>query len=139
VSNPTDRPGPCPVFPPEYPYGTPADPALCYEPPGPAGSPPPWTAPPPPGFVPVSAETVAARAQAAAALIVALLLLVPCFDVIVVPAIVTSAIALSRGRTDVPLARVLIRFSWIWIVVSVVLAVAFVGWAVATGPSTPAR
>ena len=140
----------------EYPYGGPvaADPALLVEPGSgrPTGEPPVWTPPPmagypppgqlvpgfvAPGFVPVPPERAAARAQALAALIVSVLLVIPCFAVWALPAVILSALALGRARYDLPLARVLTRVSWIWVVVSVALWVAFIVWSISTSTPTP--
>lgn len=143
MSDPPAR-SPGPAFPPDYPYGTPSvgsDP-LSHEPPlhgsgsaggGPGFAPPVWGGPvPPPAYRALTPQAAAVRARALAALIVSVLLLVPCLDLAVAPAIVLSAVALARCRRDLPLATVLVRVAWGWIVVSVVLAVAFVGWSLAT-------
>ena len=141
MSEPPGRPGaPEPGRPPDYPYGTPHDESLLWEPGTrrPYPMPQAWTPPPPPpGYTVVSPESVTVRTRAVVALIVSILLTVPCFDLVVIPAIVTSAIAVNRSRSDVPLARALVRVSWVWIAVSLVLALAFVVYALTTGSPTP--
>lgn len=149
------RPYPEAGFPPDYPYGRPADdPALLAEPGTgrPSGEPPAWPPPPmtgyppvgqvppgfvPPGFLPVSTERSAARGKALAVLIVSVLLVIPCFAVWTFPAIVLAAVALNRAEVDPVVSRTLSRVAWIWCAVSVALWVAFLVFAMASAPSHP--
>jgi hypothetical protein len=130
----TGYPGTVPGVPPGMQPGVPQ---------GLQGVPQGWQQGMPPGMVPamrplVATDPVAAnlRAHAIAALIVSSLLAVPCLAIQVIPAIVMSAVAVSRVRTNLPLARLLVRISWVWIALSAALSVGFVVWTVAT--STPA-
>jgi hypothetical protein len=146
-----DPAGPKP-FPSDYPYGSPApdSPALLSEPgsgsaqgdrptSGPAvyGTPPPYgrpPVPPPPyavvhgqvpGFAQRSPEQAAVRSQAIAAVIVGVLLAMPCFNVLTVPAVIIAAIALGQVGSNLVSARRLTRVAWVWIAVTTVLYVAF--------------
>ncbi|GAA4143678.1 DUF4190 domain-containing protein [Actinomadura keratinilytica] len=87
-------------------YSAPQQPSYGYGPPG----------------VPGNASPV--NGGAIAALVCNILLVVSCCNVLAVPGIITSSLAISRSSTDPESSRTLTVWSWVIFTLSVVIAVA---------------
>ncbi|GAA4082449.1 hypothetical protein [Actinomadura miaoliensis] len=93
---------------PSYGYGTPQQPSYGYGPPG------------------VPGQGHSGNGLAIAALICNVLLVVSCCNVLAIPGIVTSSLAISRSATDPGSARSLTMWSWVVFALALVIAIVVV-------------
>jgi hypothetical protein len=85
-------------------------------------------APPPYGYGPpgVSRQGTGTPGSTIAALICTSVATALCCNILAIPGIVTSAIAMSRSQTDPKSTRTLTTWSWIILAVAIVLEIAFI-------------